>query len=268
MVRSSLFVLVVVAASLHPLGCANAPPGAPARPTTASEGTATPPASAATNPSSADAGGPLPKGTADTSGTPRERLMRAHFYEAALIRRAVIDGRLADTIAPADALAKTEGLGKIEPGWQSSIDVLQYAARRLQHGSDVPAAAAAIADIGIACGACHASAGGPHPKPSTPPPMDGSLATRMSRHTWATERLWEGIYAPSNASWKAGVDALSSDPFPKEILDRGDVHARSDAARFKSLVATAASKRTPQERGQLYASLLETCAACHVSTRK
>ena len=193
--------------------------------------------------------------------------MRSHFKEAGLIRTAVIDGVLSDAVAPAEALAKMDGLGKIEPAWQSSIDVLEYAAKRIRRNSDIPAAAAAVADIGIACGACHKAAGGPTVKVDAPPATDASLASRMRRHEWATERLWEGIFVPSDASWAAGAAALSADPFPKEILDKGDVHARSDAARFKSLVATAATKKTPQERGQFYAGLLETCSACHVVTR-
>lgn len=194
--------------------------------------------------------------------------MRSHFRETALIRKAVIDGKLADAVGPADALARTEGLGKIEPAWQSSIDVLQYAARRIQHGSDIPAAAAAVADIGIACGACHKASKGPRPTPTAPPSNDGSLEGRMQRHVWATERLWEGIYAPSDASWKAGADALSGEPFPKEVVDRGGVHARSVAERFKTIVATLGAKKAPDTRGQAYASLLETCSACHVTTKK
>jgi hypothetical protein len=193
--------------------------------------------------------------------------MRSHFKEASLIRTAVIDGKVADAVAPAEALGNNEGLGKMDPSWQSSIDVLEYAAKRIQHSSDVPGVAAAIADIAIACGACHKVAGGPKAKVDAPPPVDASLASRMHRHVWAAERLWDGLTVPSDASWNAGAAALAGDPFPKEVLDKGGVHARSAAAKLKTLVASAASKKKPDERGQLYATLLETCAACHVVTR-
>ena len=211
--------------------------------------------------------GPAASAAEDKSGTPRDRLMRSHFREVALLRTAVIDGKLADAVAPADALSRNEGLGKIEPSWQSSIDVLEYAAKRIQHGSDIPAAAAAVADIGIACGACHKAAGGPKAKIEAAPAAGPTLENRMRRHVWATERLWEGIYVPSDASWKAGADALTGDPFPKEVVDKGGVHGRSAADKLKSIVATLGSKKTPQDRGQAYASLLETCSACHVVTR-
>jgi len=266
-----LAVLALAACTTPPVASPSTPkPSASVSPAPAADDVPTTPAS-----SSASEAPPAPaaQGSAraqhpepDTSGTPRARLMRSHFRDAALIRKAVIDGVIADAVAPADALAKIEGLGKIEPAWQSSIDVLQYAARRIQHGSDIPATAAAVADIGIACGACHKAAGGPHLKVDAPPTGDGSLESRMRRHVWATERLWEGIFVPSDASWNAGADALVGDPFPKEILDRGGVHARSASAQFRSLVSTVAAKKTPEERGQVYASLLATCSACHAAT--
>jgi len=33
-------------------------------------------------------------------------------------------------------------------------------------------------------------------------------------------------------------------------------------------VPTIAGKKTPNERAQVYATLLETCSACHLATRK
>ncbi|MBS2011356.1 MAG: hypothetical protein JST00_00480 [Deltaproteobacteria bacterium] len=235
-------------------------PSTTGSPTVASPATTTSTGSVAPSPAA-------PTVVEDKSGTPRERLMRSHFREVALIRAAVIDGKLADAVGPADALSRNEGLGKIDPSWQSSIDVLEYAAKRIQHGSDIPAVSAAVSDIGIACGACHKAAGGPKATAEPAPATGATLAARMSRHVWATERLWEGLYVPSDAAWKAGADALSGEPFPKEVVDKGGVHGRSAADRFKTIVGTLASKKSPQDRGQAYASLLETCSACHVNTR-
>ena len=203
----------------------------------------------------------------EPSGTPKERLMRLHFKETAQIRAAVINGALADTAAPAAALSKLDGLGAIPAPWQPSLDAMQDAARRIGQSSDMPSVAAALADVGAACGSCHKAHGGPKVKFDAAPTAEDTLQGRMKRHAWATERLWEGLYVPSDASWKAGVDALSGDPFPKELLDKGGVHARSSASRFKSLVATAGTKQKVDDRTKLYASLLETCSACHMSTR-
>lgn len=204
---------------------------------------------------------------AEEEGTPRERLMRAHFKETAAIRTAVIRGALSDAVAPAAALAKMDGLGKVQASWKPAVDVLQDAARKIGQSPDIPGASAAVADIGVACGSCHKVAGGPKITIDAPPAVDATLQSRMRRHVWANDRLWEGIFVPSDKAWKAGADALAGDPFPKEILDKGGVHARSAASQFKSLIATAGAKKKPEDRAKLYASLLETCSACHTATR-
>ncbi|HEY0462667.1 MAG TPA: hypothetical protein VGC79_00590 [Polyangiaceae bacterium] len=88
----------------------------------------------------------------------------------------------------------------------------------------------------------------------------------MARHSWAVERLWEGLYVPSSAAWKSGAKALQEDPFPEEVLKRGGVYARSAAKDFRAVVAQAPAKETPRERAALYAGLLGTCASCHIAS--
>lgn len=260
---SSLAALTFLACSSQP----PAPAASPAPPAASAEPAAAE-APAPADPAGADAGAPPASAKPEEpTGTPKERLMRAHFKETALIRTAVIQGALSDAVGPAAALGKTEGLGPIEPAWKPALDVLQTASRRISQSPDIPGAAAAVADIGVACGSCHKSVGGPAVKVEAPPTADATLAGRMRRHVWATERLWEGLYVPSDASWKAGADALAGDPFPKEVLDKGGVHARSSASKFKALTASAGAKKKPEDRAQLYASLLETCSACHTATR-
>ena len=233
------------------------PPSTPARPAASqpqpAAGPSATPASETTSRSKAE----------PPVGSPRERLMRSHFKETEVIRAAVIRGDLSATIAPAEALAKLEGLGKISDSWRPSIEALKAASTRISNSSDIPRAAAGTADIGRACGACHALVGGPMAKVGTPPDTQGDLKARMKRHVWATERLWEGLYVPSGAAWNAGAAALTREPFPKEVLNKGGVHTRSAGSRFKKLASTAGSKKRPEDRAQLYASLLETCSACH-----
>lgn len=254
------------------VGCGG--PSAPAAtapdPTASAQPTAAPPAPPAP-PEAADAGGaeakvdpPAPK--EDTSGTPRERLMRSHFKEVNALRKAVIDGAMSATIGPAETLGNTQALGTIPPKWQPSLDALSAAAKRFGQSPDLPAASAAIADIGVACGSCHKTGGGPKIQVDAPPALDKTVANQMKRHAWATERMWDGLYGPSDAAWKAGADALSADPFPKEVLAKGGVHARSAAARFTGLAPTMSSKKSAEERAKLYAELLETCSACHLAT--
>ena len=89
------------------------------------------------------------------------------------------------------------------------------------------------------------------------------MGDRMKRHMWATERLWEGIYGPSDEAWKAGAAALELDPFPKKELSKGGVHALSSAARFSKHAKHVGDRKTGEQRAKLYASLLATCSPCH-----
>lgn len=195
--------------------------------------------------------------------------MKEHFRETAAMRDAVVHGKLTDVAAPAKALSQVDSrLGEVPASWRPALESLQGAANRIGQSPDLPAAAAAIADIGLACGSCHRATSGPKVKVEAPPPVDNSsMASRMQRHVWASERFWEAIYAPSDASWKAGVDALGKESFPKEVLDKGGVHARSAASRFTALVASANTKKKPEDRAKVYASMLEQCAACHIATQ-
>ncbi|GMV12584.1 MAG: hypothetical protein HS104_41665 [Polyangiaceae bacterium] len=254
------------------VSCGSPPPPA----TTAPTATAAPPPAAPTATAEPapveDAGSTAatpetPPPEEDTSGSPRERLMRAHFKETAVIRKAVIDGALAATVKPAAALESMKGLGTVQGSWKPSLDALGKAAKRFGQSPDLPSATAAIADIGVACGSCHKAAGGPKLQVEAPPVAGKTLEDRMKRHAWASERLWEGLYVPSDAAWKAGADALVGEEFPKEVLAKGGVHARSAAVRFGALVPTAAAKKSAGDRAKLYAELLETCSACHMAAR-
>jgi cytochrome c553 len=192
--------------------------------------------------------------------------MRAHFKETTAIRRAVIRGSISETVSPASALGEMKELGTIQPKWKPAIDALKASAQRFGQSPDVPAAAAAVADMGVACGKCHTAAGGPKLTVGAAPEAGTTVESRMKRHAWANDRLWEGLFGPSDAAWKAGVDALGGGPFPKEVLAKGGVHGRSAATRFEKLVATAGEKKSAEDRAKLYASLLETCSGCHGAT--
>lgn len=197
-------------------------------------------------------------------GSSLGRVMRAHFKDALLIRQAVIAGTPEQAANPATVLALIQNLDDLPPGWQKFVERMQQTAKRITDSTSLAQAAAATADLGVACGQCHSQQGGPAVS-SEPPPAEGTrLEQRMKRHSWATDRLWEGLVVPSSEAWNAGSKALVDAPFPQEVLQRG-VHARSAAADFEKLVAPAPAKKTTEERAALYAELLMTCGTCHRS---
>ncbi|HEX2874331.1 MAG TPA: hypothetical protein VHP33_23915 [Polyangiaceae bacterium] len=188
--------------------------------------------------------------------------MHAHFIDALLIRKAVIAGTPERAADPAAALTKTEKLDEVPASWRAAVQRMQEIAGRINNSTSAAQAAGATADLGMACGGCHQTQGGPKAS-NEPLPDAAGLTGRMQRHAWATERLWEGLTVPSSEAWSAGASALSASPFPPEILKQGGVHGRSAANDFAKLVAKAPTRKTAEERASLYAELLVTCGGCH-----
>jgi hypothetical protein len=189
--------------------------------------------------------------------------MQAHFTDALLIRKAVIAGTPGQAAPAAEALTKAENLNDLKPGWRPFVERMQVIARRINNSTSAAQTAGATADLAVACGQCHLDRGGPKAWIGTPPPEGTALTERMQRHAWATERLWDGLTVPSSEAWQAGAKALSTTPFPAEILKQGGVHGRSAAGDFGKLVVKAPTAKTLEERAALYAELLVTCGGCH-----
>ena len=193
--------------------------------------------------------------------------MQSHFKQVARIRAAVISGNISAAAAPASRLTNMAGVDTLPAGWRLSMRQLQAASTRIHESADLPEAAAATADIAMACGGCHLNSGGPNIVVGTPPAGKATVAQRMIRHRWATERLWEGLYGPSEEAWAEGAKVLAEPTWSKDVVASGGVHARSLAAEFISLSERAHAVKG-QQRASLYASLLATCAPCHAQIKR
>ena len=200
-------------------------------------------------------------------GSSLDRIMRAHFEEALMIRQAVIAGTPERAAEPASALAHARDMDQLPEGWRGFVERMQEVASRLEDSVLISRAASATADLGVACGMCHQQRGGPLASTERAPAEGTTLDSRMQRHVWATERLWEGLYVPSDDAWNLGAAALSAAPFPSEVLNEGGVYARTAAADLARLVGKASERRTLLDRASLYAELLLTCGSCHRATR-
>jgi cytochrome c553 len=208
-----------------------------------------------------------PEPDAPPFGSSLNRIMQAHFKDALLIREAVIAGTPEEAVSPAAVLSHTRNLDQLPEGWQGFVAHMQQVAGRIQDSTSSAGAAAATADLGVSCGLCHQQHGGPRASSEPAPAAGTTVESRMKRHVWATERLWEGLYVPSNEAWNAGAKALAGEPFPQEVLTEGGVHGRSAAGDFARLAAKAPQKKTIEARAALYAELLVTCGACHQSLK-
>lgn len=265
--RGTIGIVLGLAGALELGGCAGAAQGDSAKsPPPTTEAKASPPAPASSSDQQAS---PVvekeapPKPDMPPSGASLDRVMKAHFKDALLIRSAVIAGLPQNAANPATVLALIENLDDLPRGWRPFVERMQLDAQHVRDATSAAQAAAATADLGVSCGACHQALGGPKASSEPPPAAGATLESRMQLHVWASERLWEGLTVPSGEAWNSGAKALDGGPFPDDLLKQGGVHARNAAAELAKLVKQAPSKKTTEQRAALYAELLVTCGACH-----
>jgi hypothetical protein len=182
--------------------------------------------------------------------------MQTHFAQSEHMRRALIAGDLTALHAAAEGVAKDEWTPNLRADWRPQLAAVRSAAGAAQKALSLEAAAEAFADLGAACSSCHLVTGGPG-SPRFPVPLPGSTASMLA-HESATERLWQGVVAPSDAAWLEGAEQLIAAPelnSDVELIASRSRHVRDLAERAK-LIAV-------KERPQLLGELLVTCANCH-----
>jgi mono/diheme cytochrome c family protein len=193
-------------------------------------------------------------------------IMGDHFLITAWARDAIIYGELDALREPLMTLADFKYPAAMPPG----LTELQDAARVTAKASTLVAAAAGVATMGRVCGECHQKRNlGIEVKRQTfGGPSKGKHAetidTRMFRHGWAAERLWEGLVAPSDHAWQAGAAALAHAPKQTPKLNRPASEALTRQLRaMRELGVRASTAASMQERAEVYALTLASCAQCH-----
>jgi hypothetical protein len=193
--------------------------------------------------------------------------MADHFQITLWARDAVVEGDLEALRAPLRALADYR-YDSFPSSWMNDIKQLQSAARRTSEAQTLTAAAAGVAAIGRSCGSCHRNHG--HSLSRDPVGAEAAatvsdpVRARMHRHFWATERLWEGLMAPSDRAWQAGASALAHAPAqaPK-ARPHGPAGFAKSLTHLRELGARATTAESLDERAELYGLALATCADCH-----
>ena len=197
--------------------------------------------------------------------------MLEHFLIATWVRDSVVDGDIENISTPLIALADY-GYQSVAPGgWMKGIAQLQAAARLTAEAKTLEAAARGVSAMGRVCGECHRTQGGPEIqryKQETRTPKSDSFESRMFRHAWAVERLWEGLTTPSDEAWAAGAAALAHAP---SDAPKAEPALPAGVVKTLSLVRGLGTKATRadsfDEREKVYSQLLVTCAECHRSSQ-
>jgi cytochrome c556 len=197
-----------------------------------------------------------------------EPRMADHFTNVSLLYGAAAAGDLVAVHAQAGLLlARETGAGmprKAQPYVEEMRTFTGLAARAPDHQSG----ASAVARVGAACGSCHKAmkrvlAVG---TVTGPPEGDNPVETRMIRHQWAADRLWDGLVGPSDVSWQAGAAVLRDAPMYTDELTE-DVEQYAAVTKLAWQVhetgALANTVTDQTRRAELYGTLLATCATCH-----
>jgi hypothetical protein len=196
-----------------------------------------------------------------------DRVMHAHFHDAMLIRQAVLAGRYEQAIGPAKVLSIMHSDESMPSGWREFVLRMQLAAHRVSIATDLEQAASGAAELAVTCGQCHQQLGGPEASNEPLPATDTTVEGWMTRHQWASDRLWEGIVVPSADAWSAGAQALAS-PFPEQLLAAEGSSGRRAARQLGELVAKAPQLTESEQRGAMFAELLLACGTCHRAVKR
>ncbi len=202
-----------------------------------------------------------------------EPTMYSHFGAADDIHAAVVDGDLGAVKEPATWLAEHD-IPSLPEGSETYLAEMQGFARQAGQATSLEDAAHAMGGIAMTCGTCHQENIAEPVTSKTAALEEGEdVATHMSRHAWAAERLWEGLVVPSDARWVEGSQVLEEAAFkPDAVAGTGSedpavlkqvelLEKRCHGIGSKAGVAT-----DPTERANLYGELLTTCAYCHKLT--
>ncbi|MEZ4421972.1 MAG: hypothetical protein R3E98_01065 [Gemmatimonadota bacterium] len=192
--------------------------------------------------------------------------MGEHFMASVDLQTAVIRGDLEEARSHAEWLATHDEPTRMA-ATEEAFRGLRDAARAGASARTLTGMAEATARIAYQCGACHTATGsGPEMLPGSPPDPGADAQASMFGHIWGTDRMWEGLVAPSEPSWSAGarVLALSRLDASAVVTDPArQARLRDLEAEVTDVAEQAGRTGDGGERARLYGRLLATCAPCH-----
>jgi cytochrome c553 len=186
--------------------------------------------------------------------------MQVHFLQITQIKDRVIAGDLSGTKTPARQLADDLVSDEVPLRWRAHVPAVRRAAEVVSAAEDLDAAARGAADAAAACGQCHLAVGVELTPTSEPEPLqDDTQFAYMMRHSWAVNRMWDGLIAPSDEAWQRGTRAFMEAPLHADGASQAQVDL---AERVHGLAASAISQTDPAGRAGHFAAIIATCADC------
>ena len=206
------------------------------------------------------------------SGPEKEAIVRhMHEHVASVddIRSAVIAGNLEGVREPAKWLATHEVAAGLPGEWEPFVTAMRRNAERISGAQSLVAASSATGKLALTCAACHRAnkVQMEFARVETPPDELDDIGTHMQRHRWAADRMWEGLFGPSEYAWNEGVDMLLDVALKPGEVAPGHGSAHGELGRMEREVHLIGSRgivaSTAQQRSQIYGEYLSLCASCH-----
>lgn len=201
-------------------------------------------------------------GPAGPNQSPAALPMQQHWDAGQALQTAMARGDLTAARRAAARIAEVQEIPGLEWDAGPYLHRVREAAQAVQSARSFGDAAQATGRMGVACGSCHArSDGGPHPEgTTTAPDTEEDTQRHMIRHTWAVDRMWEGLVVPSSDRWRAGARVLAEQPVSSMGLSP-DVGLL--AARIHEMGRQAMNDTSPEARADRFSRILTDCAGCH-----
>ncbi len=196
--------------------------------------------------------------------------MWQHYQRVGEIHYAVVQGNLRDAQAVAGWFIGREPAPSLPSGSERLDSQMRSYAKDIVEANSIEDVATATASMGRTCGQCHETYGrGPALRIGSVEDLGDDMA-EMTRHKWASDRMWDGLIGPSDSSWATGTrEWSSSSTLPREVREQNDVGGELHGleVRLHRLGQQAAAEETLPGRAAIYGQMMATCAGCHTQIR-
>ena len=202
----------------------------------------------------------------DRATTPITAAMLRHYDRARALTSAAIFGDGEGAGEAARAILAEGPLESLPSSLEAEREAFRSSVEDVGGAGNGGALAGAAAEVARRCGDCHLAAGlgptfsvGRIADPVTPEDHIRVLA-------WGSSRMWEGMVAASELSWRAGARAVSGQLLREDLyVSRiaNPTEGRAFAARLQALGVEALAVSNRADQARVLGEIWGTCSGCH-----
>lgn len=198
-----------------------------------------------------------------TASSPTALPMQRHWEAGNTLQHAMARGDLTTARRAAASIAEVTSI----PGltWDAGpyLNLMLEEAGKIATATNFADAAHATGRMAASCGSCHlrGDANIQLDGSTTAPSLDPEdTQYHMLRHTWAMDRMWEGLILPSWDRWRAGARVLAEQPISATGLS---AEVGLMAARVHEMGRQSLDDDNTMEQAERFGRILVDCAGCH-----